>query len=41
MLRRYPAPPSPRARVLRFVAFALPIAALGVALFEYVKAVWK
>jgi hypothetical protein len=30
-----------RARVLRFVAFALPVAALAIAVIEYVKAVWR
>jgi len=32
---------TPRARVLRFVAFALPIAALAVAIIEYIKETWR
>jgi hypothetical protein len=31
----------PRARIMRFVAFALPVAALAVALFEYIKETWR
>jgi hypothetical protein len=33
--------PSRRARVLRFVAFALPVAALAIAIVEYIKEVWR
>jgi hypothetical protein len=41
MTRRYPAPPSPRARALRAIAFALPIAVLMIAIVEYIEEVLR